>query len=1301
MQNSSLPTNVTKSSIQPSTHGVAPEASAARLLKLLRVSYPEIHEIAEGASEAIQAQGSLIDYAKKLMEVLEKSASVDKASVSRSTRTKSESLDFSAISKPTHPHIDKTVLVIQRLLASSVYSASDKKLILEQLVSMASTCPGLNWDENHLQWSTNRIWNAQTKREERVIASVAETLNLVSCALLDTHRFEVSDDELKKIDSETEHAQKLAEMVEKDMSLRLENLFNLLLELQEEVERGHLNKCSAGRQHDLLWLLDKRYLDKPVAPGQGLGDANPIELIEETKAFLLDSLSEYLIHLLNCLDEKRQSTLLLDWVQWYAGLSDNEECRVLAVLRMAYPSNNQTPDSGWQANCLAFLTERCEQYGLNPSAYVLEQMIANLGNIRISKLVNVSVLLVQELSGAPVQSEAGYTEPLLSCIRIRNRVLKYFKIYLNAKKLLGRTEAVKAFYRAEFIFQSLLKHVGYFLFMGVEDEFKQSFEAVTPLLTTYYKAYLSQQTLPVGFDLKKLDYLALVAKFKQQNPMVDFVENFFVKMGINVVNQAQQLGLLDKLTIEQKNGILVPDEMIARFMQSHVVVTDNQAEVALSSYEINRLLLHGLLTYQTGWSKGYCDAMIWLIPQLLAPDDASVSVSLRSLKAAYSKQFLSNLLTMALIERDEATLSESKEIYRNFSLEQVNQSFFLLDFLVSADRADMRTKILETLQAHLGTLIQNFDQLRKLFTDSEEQLSEAETTIILDAVEDRLGIWIQHYQQLHELFQLSEAQLSLAQRTMILDAVKNRLGIWIQHYYQLHELLQLPEAQLSEVQRTVILDTLKDRLGIWIEHYHHLYGLFQLSEAQLSLAQRTLIWDAVKGRLGIWIQHYYQLHNLFMLSEAQLSEVQRTVILDALKGRLAIWIQHYYQLHELFQLSEAQLSLAQRTVILDALKGHWETLIGYAGLYGLFSLSKEQLSEEQRTLILDEVKDRLDSLIGDGGFYKLFKLSKEQLSQEQRNAILDSMNERLVMLIQDAEELYKLFQLPEALLSEAQRTVIWDAVKNNFGMPPKRPDLPEVVSVTASPSTLYVEGVNKAGSSIESSASVQRDSSNPSIERKILESERNGNNFKSTDSFGLSKDQLSVARSMTVKKKPPMLKQGSDSPVVSVTASPSTSFVECLNITGNAMESSVSVQCDSSSPFIKQKVLEYKREGNIFQRTDTPKVKIVKLLKNYISPGSSYGFRGFSRILTGHVGRHHLDDADQLLADIRFENDLGLIQAKIESTKLRIAQKDGYNPNGSFTARLVCALEIIEEAGLIKQDKAGSSLGLSLCGSCS
>ncbi|MGE3920662.1 MAG: hypothetical protein AB7F64_06940, partial [Gammaproteobacteria bacterium] len=187
--------------------------------------------------------------------------------------------------------------------------------------------------------------------------------------------------------------------------------------------------------------------------------------------------------------------------------------------------------------------------------------------------------------------------------------------------------------------------------------------------------------------------------------------------------------------------------------------------------------------------------MIRLIPQLLAPDDASVSVSLRSLKAAYSKQFLSNLLTMALVERDESTLSESKEIYRKFSLDQVNQSFFLLDFLVGADRADMRTKILETLQAHLGTLIQNFDQLRKLFTDSEEQLSEAERTIILDAVKDRLGTLIKNGGQLGNLFLLSEAQLSVAQKTMIWDSVKSHLGGLIENRWMLTSLLTLSKEQ--------------------------------------------------------------------------------------------------------------------------------------------------------------------------------------------------------------------------------------------------------------------------------------------------------------------------------------------------------------------------------------------------------------------------------------------------------------------------------------------------------------------------
>ena len=155
-----------------STHNEAAQASAARLLSVLRLAYPSIQEeaLTEGAAAA---QGSLIAYLQAKIEGREE--------------------DLVAIED--NPHIAATIRLIHKISINSCLTPAEKIKIWKQMKSIASTCPGIDWDDNHRTWSSNRIYNVLTKSDDIVTASPAETMNLVCAAILDTNRYATNNDE--------------------------------------------------------------------------------------------------------------------------------------------------------------------------------------------------------------------------------------------------------------------------------------------------------------------------------------------------------------------------------------------------------------------------------------------------------------------------------------------------------------------------------------------------------------------------------------------------------------------------------------------------------------------------------------------------------------------------------------------------------------------------------------------------------------------------------------------------------------------------------------------------------------------------------------------------------------------------------------------------------------------------------------------------------------------------------------------------------------------------------------------------
>src|SRR3990167_3948329 len=175
-----------------STHGYAPEASTARLISVLRAAYPDIQmSVLTDAADLtsvhrdptihgqLERQNFLANWLTRIITCL--------------TQKQNPSLAKHLVSPEDKAHQDNLqpiLYITKQLLESQKWGLDDKARIIKKIHRLITTHPGgAIWDEYEHQWSTNRIYNAEAQRMEAVIASPAETLQLVCAAMLDTERY--------------------------------------------------------------------------------------------------------------------------------------------------------------------------------------------------------------------------------------------------------------------------------------------------------------------------------------------------------------------------------------------------------------------------------------------------------------------------------------------------------------------------------------------------------------------------------------------------------------------------------------------------------------------------------------------------------------------------------------------------------------------------------------------------------------------------------------------------------------------------------------------------------------------------------------------------------------------------------------------------------------------------------------------------------------------------------------------------------------------------------------------------------
>src|SRR3990167_3786042 len=293
-----------------STHGTAAQASAAWLISLLQSVYPavttrlltesELDSVDTKKNDAKKEQEQLITYLDAVI--------ADPKNYHSELVRKTNS-------------VSATARIIYEIAKSESYLEKDKKCVLQQMHSIAQTCPGFRkWDEDHKhkQWSTNRVYDSASKQDRYIIASPAETLNLVCNAIVDKTRFQASS----------------TSSADRDFQDRIASLYNALLKMHKQEAAGQYEVCATGRQHELLFLLNHTFLDK----SNYSSDAKPVALPEDVLSHIVSLLSQFTEKELKKLTEAEQSAVLSEWILYQSDLIIREVPPIVSKLRKFYPS---------------------------------------------------------------------------------------------------------------------------------------------------------------------------------------------------------------------------------------------------------------------------------------------------------------------------------------------------------------------------------------------------------------------------------------------------------------------------------------------------------------------------------------------------------------------------------------------------------------------------------------------------------------------------------------------------------------------------------------------------------------------------------------------------------------------------------------------------------------------------------------------------------------------------------------------------------------------------------------------------
>lgn len=635
---------------QSTTHGLAAEASAAKTICLLRKIYSAI----QTKNLENNAELTLIEDQRFLVRYLETLISLYEQPEDSTRQCEYDSINNSYLR--LHESIVQTVALIQLIHQSPAYQSEEKKQVFSEMKFFAESCSVSNtWrPESETQYK-NRLYIPETKQTIFIFATLAEVLNLISAAILDDTRYSIQSDN-----------QKVAR------NFRIDSFFNTLLGFQVESRKKEHSKCNAGKQHDVLFLLNHTFLASPVSDVS----ATPIKLVEDIEAYLHQQLIMYFEYQVQQLNQEEQATLIFQWIQWQANVVTLEVPPPIAFLRRQFPvSDNHIPvDRDWRANLCRYLIKACEEIGVNSAHCKIPDFLSEDTIGAVSPPVGASttiallgrLLLLKEKELVSVNSDDTAKDSRQKHVddlyRLRNLSLTYLRT-LSGSDLTSARLWLQDYYRAEMAFEKITDQENKtYIFCDLSTDFVERYDALLELLIAFYTEMTKKKFLSKTFDAVLYQFLTCIERLSNQYEILSIGEIF---------KNRRQISALDWDVKSNKIKMLYfcNDVFLEKWLQRNRLSRANFSGSSASLFEVNSIFLYALRTPMTDWSPIFCQALIFSTSFFLARENKNDSIW-DFLKRNYPGYFLNNLFFMASIKINESQLSREivEDCFQFFSL---------------------------------------------------------------------------------------------------------------------------------------------------------------------------------------------------------------------------------------------------------------------------------------------------------------------------------------------------------------------------------------------------------------------------------------------------------------------------------------------------------------------------------------------------------------------------------------------------------------------------------------------------------
>ena len=275
---------------------------------------------------------------------------------------------------------------------------------------------------------------------------------------------------------------------EQERDLRIDTLFNTLLKLRKD------NKCTGGRQHDVLYVLNGVYQIKTAD-----GRSEYWLMIEDTQEFLIQTLQQYVV---NRFTGRFKPD---DIVHWVASEVDT---------RVEMPASIASVLDEIQADAAVYLKARAAQFGLNLSDAVVGDVVGAIQSIPVPEGL-LREGLVPLLRGFYALKKTGQ-------ISERDDGIDSLKGRLNMLNIIK----LERFMEAEAYFQHCLSYQSLSLSFNEGDAaFINARDALMKALSVRYNELLNLD-LDTDFERIKKEFLKAEKQFKSSHP-VESITNFF------------------------------------------------------------------------------------------------------------------------------------------------------------------------------------------------------------------------------------------------------------------------------------------------------------------------------------------------------------------------------------------------------------------------------------------------------------------------------------------------------------------------------------------------------------------------------------------------------------------------------------------------------------------------------------------------------------------------------------------------------------------------------------------------------